>query len=202
MGIGFPRSAGKRGIAQVPGSRQKEHRALVIGKLQGILRITLVATALGASLLSHAAEAAPHPRQDSAVRKALQRRAAARKASQRRKILVNEALRHRGTRYVWGGASRGGLDCSGLIRYVYKKRFGITLPHSASAQARMGKRIPNRQVKPGDLLFFSTYRRGISHVGIYIGNHKFVHAANRRKGVRVDRLTGYYARRLKMARRL
>lgn len=127
---------------------------------------------------------------------------AARRLRQRRLSLVNEALRQRGSRYVWGGASRGGFDCSGLIRYVFQKKQGITLPHSASAQAMRGKPVPNSELKPGDLLFFSTYRRGISHVGIYIGGGKFVHAANRRRGVRVDPLTGYYARRLRAARRL
>lgn len=174
---------------------------MAFGKLQAILRSTLLAAAIGAALFPQAAEAAPRARKSSAL-KALQRRAAARKAARKKQVLVNEALRQRGKPYVWGGASRGGFDCSGLIRYVYKKRFGVNLPHSASAQARMGKRVPHRQLKPGDLLFFTTYRRGISHVGIYIGNHKFVHAANRRKGVRVDALTGYYGRRLKMARRL
>lgn len=128
--------------------------------------------------------------------------AAARKARRRRLSLVKAALRQRGSRYVWGGASRGGFDCSGFTRYVFLKERGITLPHSASAQARLGQPVRGSDLKPGDLVFFSTYRRGISHVGIYIGQGKFVHAANSRKGVRVDTLTGYYARRLKAARRI
>jgi cell wall-associated NlpC family hydrolase len=116
--------------------------------------------------------------------------------------LVREALQHRGTPYVWGGASRGGFDCSGFTRYLFLKQRGIQLPHSASAQARMGFPVPNGRLRGGDLLFFSTYRRGISHVGMYLGNGRFIHAANSRKDVRIDSLTGYYARRLKGARRL
>jgi cell wall-associated NlpC family hydrolase len=115
---------------------------------------------------------------------------------------VREALRHRGTRYVWGGASRGGFDCSGFTQYVFRTQRGISLPHSASAQARLGVRVRTPDLRNGDLLFFQTYRRGISHVGIYTGNGTFVHAASRRTGVRTDTLTGYWAQRLKQARRI
>jgi cell wall-associated NlpC family hydrolase len=124
-------------------------------------------------------------------------------AAKSRAALVKEALQQRGTRYRWGGASRGGFDCSGFTRYVFRTRRGLALPHSASAQARMGKPVDRTALKSGDLVFFTTYRRGISHVGIYVGSGKFVHAANSRRGVRVDSLTtGYYARRLRAARRI
>jgi cell wall-associated NlpC family hydrolase len=116
--------------------------------------------------------------------------------------LVMAALAARGIRYRWGGASRGGFDCSGFTRYLFKELRGVTLPHSASRQARIGEKVPREALKEGDLVFFSTYRRGISHVGIYIGGNRFVHAANRRKDVRVDTLTGYYGRRYKTARRI
>jgi len=116
--------------------------------------------------------------------------------------LIREALRSRGTPYVWGGASRGGFDCSGFMCYLFNKKRGIKLPHSASAQARMGKVVHNGELQPGDLLFFRTYRPGISHVGLYIGDNRFVHAANKRRDTRIDSLSGYYARRLKAARRI
>lgn len=116
--------------------------------------------------------------------------------------LIREALRRRGTPYVWGGASRGGFDCSGFICYIYRKQRGIILPHSASAQARLGAPVPRVDLVPGDLVFFSTYRRGISHVGIYLGENRFIHAANQRKDTRIDTLTGYYDRRYRGARRL
>jgi murein DD-endopeptidase / murein LD-carboxypeptidase len=116
--------------------------------------------------------------------------------------LIREALRARGTPYVWGGASRGGFDCSGFVLYLFRRQRGIKLPHSASAQSRMGRRVSKEELQPGDLVFFSTYRRGISHVGMYIGENRFIHAASRRSDVRVDSLSGYWGRKLKSARRI
>lgn len=116
--------------------------------------------------------------------------------------IVRTALAFRGTRYRRGGASRGGFDCSGFTRYVFAK-YGITLPHSSAAQAKIGKPVPKSELQPGDLVFFQTYRRGISHVGIYIGNGKFVHASTYRRGVTVDSLnSSYYASRYRGARRV
>lgn len=116
--------------------------------------------------------------------------------------IIREALGRRGTPYVWGGASRGGFDCSGFVCYVFAKQRGLKLPHSASAQARLGTPVQKGELEPGDVVFFATYRPSISHVGIYVGDGKFVHAANRRKGCRVDTLnSGYYAKRYRGARR-
>jgi cell wall-associated NlpC family hydrolase len=117
--------------------------------------------------------------------------------------LIREALRNRGARYVWGGASRGGFDCSGFMCYIFARQRGVKLPHSASAQARLGSPVSSSSLQPGDLVFFSTYRPGISHVGMYLGDGRFIHAANSRRDVRIDTLTeGYYAHRLKAARRI
>lgn len=116
--------------------------------------------------------------------------------------LIREALRNRGVPYVWGGASRGGFDCSGFMCYLFLKKRGIKLPHSAAAQARMGTPVNSDNLQAGDLLFFRTYRAGISHVGMYIGDGKFIHAANTRRDVRIDGLSGYYGKRLKAARRI
>lgn len=116
--------------------------------------------------------------------------------------LIREALRNRGQPYVWGGASRGGFDCSGFICYIFRNKRGVSLPHSASAQARLGVPVRSEELQPGDVVFFRTYRPGISHVGLYIGDNRFVHAANSRKDVRIDSLSGYYANRLKAARRI
>jgi cell wall-associated NlpC family hydrolase len=116
--------------------------------------------------------------------------------------LIREALRNRGRPYVWGGASRGGFDCSGFVCYVFLKQRGMRLPHSAAAQAKLGSPVGRDRLEPGDLVFFSTYRAGISHVGIYLGDNQFIHAANRRKDVRIDSLDGYYDRRYRGARRL
>lgn len=116
--------------------------------------------------------------------------------------IVRTAYAYRGTPYRYGGSSRGGFDCSGFTSFLYRQK-GIQLPHSASAQFHRGRKVSLEELQPGDLVFFSTVRRGISHVGMYVGDGKFVHASSRRRGgVRVDRLdTGYYRERFRGARR-
>jgi cell wall-associated NlpC family hydrolase len=116
--------------------------------------------------------------------------------------IVRTAFSYRGARYRYGGSSQSGFDCSGFTRHVYAKN-GIYLPHSSSAQAQCGKRVSKNELQAGDLVFFSTTRRGISHVGIYVGNGQFVHASSSRGRVRVDSLNeGYYRERYRGARRV
>lgn len=117
--------------------------------------------------------------------------------------VVKTALSYQGARYAYGGLSSRGFDCSGFVKYVYQKH-GLNLPHSASAQFGYGKPVSKEELKPGDLVFFRTGRsRGINHVGIYIGNGKFIHASSARGRVRIDSLNeGYYKARYAGARRL
>ncbi len=116
--------------------------------------------------------------------------------------VVRTALSYRGVPYRFGGTSRGGLDCSGFTSAVYRRQ-GVRLQRTASGQFTQGQHVPQDQLKPGDLVFFHTTRRGISHVGIYTGNGKFVHAATRRGRVSVDTLDeDYYRRRYRGARRV
>lgn len=116
--------------------------------------------------------------------------------------LVRTAYAYRGTPYRWGGASRGGFDCSGFTSYLYRQR-GLSLPHSARAQFGMGHHVDKGGMKAGDLVFFHTVTPGISHVGMYVGNGRFVHASSRRSGgVRVDNIdSGYYSKAFRGARR-
>ena len=107
--------------------------------------------------------------------------------------VVQAAYAFRGTRYVMGGTSRSGFDCSGFVRYILGATGGVDLPRTATEQYYHGSRIPADQLQPGDLVFFkNTYKRGISHVGIYAGQGKFIHAANAHKGVRMDNLSDRY----------
>lgn len=117
--------------------------------------------------------------------------------------VIREALSYRGTPYRSGGGARGGFDCSGFTSYLYNKR-GKGLPHSAAGQFHAGAKVSPSQMKPGDLVFFETVRKGISHVGVYAGNGKFVHSSSRRAGgVRVDSLSsGYYSQTFRGARRV
>lgn len=116
--------------------------------------------------------------------------------------LVNTALGFKGARYRYGGMSSRGFDCSGLVARVLRAH-GIRAPHNSAALYKLGKPVARSHLAAGDLVFFRTRGRGISHVGIYIGGGKFVHASTGRRRVCTDTLrTGYYAQRYVGARRL
>lgn len=117
---------------------------------------------------------------------------------------VEAAYALRGRRYRMGGTSRSGFDCSGFVRYILSSTEGVDLPRTAREQYYNGKPVSREDLRPGDLVFFkNTYKHGISHVGIYTGNGRFVHAANSHKGVREDSLdTSYYANHYAGARRV
>ncbi len=113
--------------------------------------------------------------------------------------LTRSALRFLGTPYYFGGTSASGFDCSGFVQHVYAM-LGIGLPRTADAQYDVGKPAVGGP-RPGDLVFFDTYG-GVSHVGIYLGQGKFVHASSSR-GVMVSRLSeSYWASRYVGAKRL
>jgi cell wall-associated NlpC family hydrolase len=118
--------------------------------------------------------------------------------------VVMAAYAFRGTRYVMGGTSRSGFDCSGFVRYILGHADGVALPRTAVEQFYHGTPIPVKDLQPGDLVFFkNTYKRGISHVGIYAGDGKFIHAANPHRGVQMDSLDSpYYQHHFAGARRV
>ncbi len=105
------------------------------------------------------------------------------------KSLTVSALRFLGTPYVFGGTSGAGFDCSGFVQHVFAL-MGVHLPRTADAQYEAASRARGG-IKPGDLVFFQTYESGPSHVGIYIGQGKFVHASSSR-GVMVSTLSDEY----------
>jgi cell wall-associated NlpC family hydrolase len=112
--------------------------------------------------------------------------------------VVRYARRFLGVRYVYGGSSPGsGFDCSGFVRYVYG-HFGVSLPHSSYAQFGDGRRVGRRSLRPGDLVFFDS----LGHVGIYVGNGRFIHAPHSGTRVSVEPLAGWYSARFSGARRL
>jgi cell wall-associated NlpC family hydrolase len=114
--------------------------------------------------------------------------------SSRGERLVRTALSFRGTPYRFGARGQGAFDCSGFTSYLFA-RAGSPLPRTAAAQYKKGVRIPKDQLRPGDLVFFkNTYKRGISHVGVYVGEGRFVHASSGKGSVRVDALNKPYYR--------
>jgi cell wall-associated NlpC family hydrolase len=118
--------------------------------------------------------------------------------------LALRALGFIGIRYKWGGNSpETGFDCSGLIRYVYHEVTGRSLPGNAREISQVGTTIDRSELRPGDLVFFNTLRRPFSHVGIYLGNARFVHAPSRGGRVEIVSMTDrYWQQRFNGARRL
>ena len=116
--------------------------------------------------------------------------------------IVQMAQQYMGTPYVWGGSSPGGFDCSGFIYYIYGQ-FGISLPRMSDGQFEVGRAISGDNLLPGDLVFFTTYEPGASHVGIYLGGGRFIHASSAAGEVTITPLgKSYYQERYLGARRV
>jgi cell wall-associated NlpC family hydrolase len=97
-----------------------------------------------------------------------------------------------GSRYVWGGAGPTVFDCTGFVQFIYGQ-FGVSLPRNEAGQLASGMPVGADELAPGDVLVFAnTYRRGLSHVGIYLGEGRFVHAVDEAHGVTVSNLWDSY----------
>ncbi|MGC7403675.1 C40 family peptidase [Pandoraea pneumonica] len=118
--------------------------------------------------------------------------------------VVLGALNYIGVRYKYGGNTPdSGLDCSGFVRYVFQDTLNFMLPRRSEEMSQVGERIAKTDLKPGDLVFFNTMRRSFSHVGIYIGGDKFVHAPATGGKIRVETLSeSYWSARYNGARRV
>lgn len=117
--------------------------------------------------------------------------------------IVNLAYKQLGKPYVWGTHGPRSFDCSGLTSYLYKQAYGIGISTSSRAQASYGYKVSKSNLKKGDLMFFATGGGGISHVGIYVGNNKLIHASTPSTGVILSDInSSYYQRTFVTARRL
>jgi cell wall-associated NlpC family hydrolase len=120
--------------------------------------------------------------------------------------LVMQAMNFLGVPYRLGGSSaEQGFDCSGFTRYVFEHSIGLVLPRRAHEQATQAGLAPvaRHELKPGDLVFFNTMKKAFSHVGIYVGDGKFIHAPKPGAEVRVEDMAGsYWVRRFDGARRV
>ena len=118
--------------------------------------------------------------------------------------LAVQALSMLGINYRYGGTSpETGLDCSGLVRYVFKEAWGADLPRTSAEISRVGEKVDKGDLQPGDLVFYNTLRRGFSHVGIYLGDRKFIHSPAAGGQVRIEDMDlAYWKKRFNGARRI
>tara|TARA_X000000950_G_scaffold96630_1_gene122059 strand:+ start:2025 stop:2969 length:945 start_codon:yes stop_codon:yes gene_type:complete len=115
-------------------------------------------------------------------------------------LVVNEAKKYIGVPYVWGGDNPSrGFDCSGFVQWVINESINILLPRTSYQQSLFlskHERLNFDKILPGDILFFNTSGEVISHVGIAIGDHKFIHAPNKKSNIKIDILDGYWKKKL------
>jgi cell wall-associated NlpC family hydrolase len=119
--------------------------------------------------------------------------------------LMMHALAFVGVHYKRGGENPlTGVDCSGFVQHVFKEAAGIVLPHNAYSLSLEGKAVSLNELHPGDLIFFNTVRRNsFSHVGLYLGDNRFIHAPRKGQQVQISRLdNAYWAKRFRGARRI
>ncbi len=118
--------------------------------------------------------------------------------------LINRAMEVIGVRYRWDTElPQSGLDGSSFVGYVFKDKLGFLLPRKSTQMSRVGKPVTREELQPGDLVFFNTMRLTFSHVGIYVGDNKFIHSPSKGTNVRVDDLGSlYWDKRFDGARRL
>ncbi|MDR2013338.1 MAG: C40 family peptidase [Rhodanobacter sp.] len=120
-----------------------------------------------------------------------------------RRHLADFSLSLRDTRYKYGGSEPStGFDCSGFVRYVFRHSAGSELPRGSASQYLMGTKVDSLHMRTGDLVFFHMHGTRISHVGIYLGNGRFIHSPSTGKRVSISSLnTAYWARHFAGAKR-
>lgn len=118
--------------------------------------------------------------------------------------LVVQALSLIGIKYKWGSKDpEAGLDCSGLVSHVFNEVAGVVLPRDSRSMSKVGASVDKTELQPGDLVFFNTLRKPFSHVGIYIGENRFVHAPRRGREVEISEMRDrYWQKRFNGARRV
>lgn len=118
--------------------------------------------------------------------------------------IILHAISQTGVKYKYGGITPdSGFDCSGFVRYVFQQAANLTLPHGARAISQVGTKISKDELQPGDLVFFNTLRSVTSHVGIYVGNNRFIHSPSAGGTISVtDMNDAYWSKRFTGARHI
>ena len=173
-------------------------KVLAVRSAQRKLHGALIAIALGASLATGVRAADITEQPVNAAKSTFQN------FSSRASELALNALGLIGIRYKFGGNTpENGLDCSGMVRYVFMQAWGTKLPRTAEEISRVGETVDSTNLQPGDLVFYNTLRRGFSHVGIYLGDNKFIHSPSSGGQVRIESMElGYWKSRFSGARRI
>ena len=169
-----------------------------VSKIYRSAALVLIAVALQAASCTPAlATDNPFPESSTAYTKIQEIR-------QRASDLTMKAMDFMGIRYKRGGNTpENGLDCSGFVRLVFKDAVGENLPRTAAEISRVGENVDQKDLQPGDLVFYNTLKRGFSHVGIYLGDNKFIHSPSAGGQVRVESMDlAYWKKRFNGARRI
>jgi cell wall-associated NlpC family hydrolase len=118
--------------------------------------------------------------------------------------MLFQVLSSIGVDYKYGGTSHAtGFDCSGLVAHVFREGYGVTLPRNTFGQSQAGRAVSAEELQPGDLVFYNTLNRPYSHVGIYLGDGRDIHAPKTGSAVRIENLkNGYWSKRWNGARRI
>lgn len=106
--------------------------------------------------------------------------------------IIASAMGFLGVAYRFGGTSPTGFDCSGFMQYIFRKTYAINLPRTSAEQAAVGTHVNRADLQPGDMVFFRTAGNRISHVGMYVGNNRFIHAPRTGKRIEITSLTSQY----------
>ena len=180
-------------------------------KLFYIVKLKFFSIAISLLIAASLAHAAPEEDQAAALKRASEMGSLMQFGDQMKNSLgektnqmLSQAMGLLGVPYKRGGTTvETGFDCSGFVRHIYETSIGRLLPRRAEEQAAVTDKIDRSELHPGDLVFFNTMRRTFSHVGIYIGDGKFIHSPSTGKSVRVDDLReAYWTKRFTGARRV
>jgi cell wall-associated NlpC family hydrolase len=165
--------------------------------LRSFIRAYAVSVALAASGAAYSAE----PPEDSGSGSPLSRFHAFKNHASE---VVIRALGMIGIQYKYGGdGPENGLDCSGLVRYLFREAWGKDLPRTSEEISRVGQHVEKNELQPGDLVFYNTLRRSFSHVGIYLGDNKFIHSPSAGGQIRIESMNvSYWKKRFNGARRI
>ncbi|PXX47476.1 NlpC/P60 family protein [Undibacterium pigrum] len=171
---------------------------ITVSRLSRKAKLVLISTMLFAAATNPAWSADnPFPESSTAYTKLQE-------IKQRASDLTVKAMDLMGIRYKRGGNSpENGLDCSGFVRYVFKDVIGANLPRTSAEISKVGEHVEQKDLQPGDLVFYNTLKRGFSHVGIYLGDNKFIHSPSAGGQVRVESMDiAYWKKRFNGARRI